>query len=187
MTEGHWQTPLGKIDINSQLAKAILNKSANLTDDTHAHIYEHSLEVELPLLQYFNPNIDIVPIVVTEGQISIYKEIGQGIASALKDLKLENSTLIVASSDMTHYEPQKNAEKKDREAIEAILELDEDKLCDKIKRLNISMCGYIPTAIMLVAAKLLGAQTADLISYQTSGDVTGDYAAVVGYAGITIT
>jgi len=186
MTEGRWQTPLGEIQINSDLAKSILNKSKYLNDDTDAHIYEHSLEVELPFLQYYKPDIKIVPIVVTEGEISIYKEIGESIALALKELKLENSTLIIASSDMTHYEPQKQAEKKDKEAIEAILGLNEDKLINTIKRLNISMCGYVAAAIMLIATKLLGAKSAELISYQTSGDITGDYSAVVGYAGIII-
>ena len=186
MTKGHWQTPLGETEINLNLANSILSKSAYLADDTRAHVYEHSLEVELPFLQYYNPDIKIVPIVATEDRVATYKEIGKSIASALKELKLENSTLIVASSDMTHYESQKHAEKNDKEAIEAILELNEDELIDKVKRLNISMCGYIPITIMLVAAKLLGAKTAELISYQTSGDVTGDYSSVVGYAGIVI-
>lgn len=186
ITQGYWQTPLGEIDINSDLAKSILGNSTHLTADAGAHIYEHSLEVELPFLQYYNPDIKIVPIVVTEGQISIYKEIGESIAWALKESKLENSTLIIASSDMTHYEPQKEAEKKDKEAISAILELNEDKLIDRVNKFNISMCGYVPVAIMLVAAKLLGAKSAELINYQTSGDTTGDYSAVVGYAGIVI-
>lgn len=186
MTEGNWQTPLGETAINSDLAKSILNKSEYLTDDALAHTHEHSLEVELPFLQYYKPGIRIVPIIVTEDRISVYKEIGNSIASALKESKLGNSTLIIASSDMTHYEPQEKAKEKDKEAIEAILELNEDKLIDKIKRVNISMCGYVATAIMLVAAKLLGAKKAELINYQTSGEVTGDYSSVVGYAGIII-
>lgn len=186
MTEGYWQTPLGEVNINSSLAKGILNKSKNLSDDMGAHLYEHSLEVELPFLQYFNSAVKIVPMVVTEGEISTYKEIAGSIAEAIQDFNLKDSTLIIASSDMTHHEPKRLAEKKDKEAIEAILELNEDKLIDKINRLNISMCGYVPTAIMLIAAKLLGAKQAELISYQTSGDITGDYSSVVGYAGIII-
>ena len=186
MTEGNWQTPLGEITINSELAKSILNKSEYLTDDVDAHVHEHSLEVQLPFLQYYKPDVKIVPIMVTEGQISIYQDIGSSIASALKGSKLENSTLIIASSDMTHYEPQKQAKEKDKQAIEAILELNEDRLIDKIKRFSISMCGYVPTSIMLVAAKILGAKKAELIDYQTSGEVTGDYSSVVGYAGIIV-
>ncbi len=186
MTEGNWLTPLGKVEVNSALAKSILTKSKSLADDANAHIHEHSLEVELPFLQYYNPDIRIVPIVVAAGRLCVYKEIGESIALALKESKSENPTLIIASSDMTHYESQKDAEKKDKEAIAAILELNEDKLLDRVQRLNISMCGYIPVIIMLVAAKLLGAKSAELVSYQTSGDVTGDYSAVVGYAGIII-
>jgi len=186
MAEGYWQTPLGKIEVNSELARAILNKSGYLSDDAVAHTYEHSIEVQLPFLQYFKSDFKIVPIVVMEDEISVYKEVGRSIATAIKDLKQEKNTLIIASSDMTHYEPQPSAEKKDNEAIQAILELDEDKLVEKVRELNISMCGYVPATIMLTAAKLLGAKSAELVSYQTSGDVTGDYAAVVGYAGIIV-
>jgi AmmeMemoRadiSam system protein B len=186
MTEGHWQIPMGRVDINSGLAKCILKKSKYLSDDTHAHLYEHSLEVELPFLHYYNPNIKIIPIVVTEDHPEIYRDIGKSIALALEECKLINSSLIVASSDMTHYEPSKDAEKKDKQAIEAILQLNEDALIERIKKFNISMCGYVPTVIMLVAAKLLGAKGAELVEYQTSGDVTGDYGSVVGYAGIII-
>lgn len=186
MTEGYWQTPLGKVEINSVLARAILNKSKYLSEDAIAHTYEHSIEVELPFLQYFKPDTKIVPIVVTEDEISVYKEIGKSIALAIRELNQEKNTLIIASSDMTHYEPQRTAEKKDKEAIEAILDLDEDRLVEKVREFNISMCGYVPATIMLAAAKFLGAKTAELVSYQTSGDVTGDYGAVVGYAGIVV-
>jgi hypothetical protein len=186
MIEGAFKTPLGEVQINTALAKAILDKSKYLTEDTNAHIYEHSLEVELPFLQYYNSAIKIVPMVLTQGEISIYEEIGKSIALAVKESGLQNSTLIIASSDMTHYEPQKSAEKKDKQAIEAILGLDEGKLIDKINKFNISMCGYVPSAIMLVAVKCLGAKAAELVSYQTSGDVTGDYGSVVGYAGIIV-
>jgi AmmeMemoRadiSam system protein B len=186
MTAGSWQTPLGECQINSGLAKSILNKSSSLSEDVQAHIYEHSLEVELPFLQYYNPDIKIVPITATQAKLTIYQEIGRGIASAIKESKAEHSTLIIASSDMTHYQPQEQAEKKDRQAIEAILELNEAKLIERINRFAISMCGYAPVAIMLAAAKSLGAKSAQLINYQTSGDVTGDYSSVVGYAGIVI-
>ncbi|MBU0548964.1 MAG: AmmeMemoRadiSam system protein B [Candidatus Omnitrophica bacterium] len=186
MTKGQWQTPLGKTEINSDLAEAILNKSRHLSSDTLAHLSEHSLEVQVPFLQYLKKDIKIVPIAVTQAETSVYKEVGRSIAEALKEAGLANSSLIIASSDMTHYEPQKIAEEKDKEAIRAILELDEDKLIETVKRLKISMCGYAPVAIMLRAAKLLGAKKAELISYQTSADVTGDFQEVVGYAGMII-
>jgi hypothetical protein len=186
MTEGLWQTPLGQIKIDSILAKKILANSKYLEADTLAHAYEHSLEVELPFLQYFKTDFEIVPIAFLSDEIETLKEIGCQIADVLKGPDIKDSTLLVASSDMTHYEPQDEAQNKDKEAIEAILELNEDKLMQKIKRFNISMCGYAPVIVMLKIAKLLGAKQAELIKYQTSGDITGDRDSVVGYAGIII-
>lgn len=186
MTEGTWQTPLGEVKIDSVLARQILSRSKHLEDDILAHTYEHSLEVELPFLQYFKADFKIVPIVVLSEQLNLLKEIGQEIASAILDSNLKDSTMIIASSDMTHYEPQEQAQKKDQEAIRAILELNADKLMEKIRRLNISMCGFAPTIVMLTAAKQLEAKTSQLVKYQTSGDVTGDTSSVVGYAGIII-
>lgn len=183
MTEGSWQTPLGEVKINSSLAKEILKNSKYLQDDSSAHINEHSLEVELPFMQYFKQGFEIVPIVFLSDNIKALKEIGQEIASVLKD---KPSTLILASSDMTHYESQADAQKKDKEAINAILGLDEDRLIQRIQRFNITMCGFAPAVVMLRAAKLLGAEKASLVRYQTSGDITGDKESVVGYAGITL-
>jgi len=184
MTEGIWQTPLGEIEIDSDLARRILRSSKYLQDDNTAHLYEHSLEVELPFLQYFKTNFKIVPITFLSNDSKALKEIGKGLAGVLKDSK--DSAMILASSDMTHYEPQDQAVKKDKDAIQAILELNEDELMQRIQRLNISMCGYAPVIAMLSAAKLLGATKATLIKYQTSGDVTGDKSSVVGYAGIIV-
>ncbi len=186
MSEGVWQTPLGEVKIDTRLAEAILKESKHLADDTLAHAYEHSLEVELPLLQYFKSDFQIVPIAFMTDELAALKETGEAIATAIKKMGLESQTLIIASSDMTHYEPQEQAEKKDRLAIDAILELDEDRLMENIRRFDISMCGYAPAVVMLSAAKLLGARQGKLIKYQTSGEVTGDYDAVVGYAGMVI-
>jgi len=186
MSEGSWQTPLGEVEVDNKLSSRLLQQSKYLEDDILAHTYEHSLEVELPFLQYFKADFKIVPIAFLSDEIGALKEIGKEIALCIKESGLQKQTLIIASSDMTHYEPKEQAEKKDREAIAAILELDEDKLMEKIRGLNISMCGYAPTIVMLCAAKLLGAKEAKLIKYQTSGDTTGDYDAVVGYAGMVI-
>lgn len=186
MTEGVWQTPLGNVKTDSNLAGQILKNSKHLEDDDLAHIYEHSLEVELPFLQYFKTDFEIVPIVVLSDKLNTLKEIGREIASTIKESNLKDSILIIASSDMTHYEPQTQAKRKDQEAIRAILELNEDRLMERVQSLNISMCGYAPVIVMLSAAKLLGANNAKLIAYQTSGDVTGDTSAVVGYAGIVV-
>lgn len=186
MTQGDWQTPLGEIGIDSSLAGAVLKESKYLRDDTLAHAGEHSLEVQLPLLQYFKPDFQIVPIALLSDDLSALKEIGKAIATAIKKSGIEKQVLIIASSDMTHYEPQEEAQRKDKEAIDAVSGLDEDRLMLKIRKLGISMCGYAPAVTMLCAAKLLGAKQGKLIKYQTSGDVTGDYDAVVGYAGMVI-
>lgn len=184
MTEGVWKTPLGEVEIDSKLAKKILATSKHLQEDKTAHLYEHSIEVQLPFLQYFKPNFKLVPIVLAHASGDVYKEIGKEIAKAVK--KLGRKVVIIASSDMTHYEPQESAQKKDVQAIEAILNLNEDELLKRVDELNITMCGYAPAVSLIVAAKELGATGTELVKYQTSGDVTGDYSAVVGYAGIII-
>ncbi len=182
MTAGTWETPLGQVEIDSELAEKILATSRHLQDDVGAHQYEHSLEVQIPFLQYFKQDFRIVPIILAYSSATAYKELGEEIAQAVKDLK--RKVVIIASSDMTHYEPQESAQRKDSQAIEAILELNEDELLRRVSELDISMCGYAPTVALISAAKKLGATSAELVRYQTSGDTTGDYSAVVGYAGI---
>jgi len=185
MTEGTWKTPLGEVEIDSELAKQILAFSSHLAEDYKAHQQEHSIEVQLPFLQYFKSDIKLVPIVLAHAAGTIYQEIGRGIARAIKELNKD--VVIIASSDMTHYEPHESAQKKDKQAIEAILDLDEDELLQRVDRLHISMCGYAPVVSLISAARELGAKGAELVRYQTSGDTTGDYSSVVGYAGIIIT
>jgi AmmeMemoRadiSam system protein B/AmmeMemoRadiSam system protein A len=184
MTEGTWKTPLGQVEIDSELGKRILEVSSYLVEDYIAHLYEHSIEVQLPFLQYFKPDVKFVPIILGFGNAQVYKQIGQGIARAVKELNRQ--VVIMASSDMTHYESQKSARQKDTRAIEAILDLDEDELIARIKESNITMCGYAPAVSLIAAAKELGASRGELVRYQTSGDTTGDYSSVVGYAGIVI-
>ncbi len=182
MTEGVWKTPLGDVEIDSDLAKKILHGSKYLQEDFLAHQYEHSIEVQLPFLQYFKPSVKIVPIILSYVGGDVYKEIGKEIAAAIKESG--RGVVIIASSDMTHYEPQEYAREKDTQAIDAILALDEDLLLKRIKGLDITMCGYAPAVCLISAAKALGTQGARLVKYQTSGDTTGDYSSVVGYAGV---
>jgi len=184
MTEGVWETPLGEVEIDSELSKKILATSAYLQEDNVAHLYEHSIEVQLPFLQYFKPDFKLAPIVMAYASGAIYKEMGKEIAKAVKELK--KRVVIIASSDMTHYEPQASAQEKDNRVIEAILDLNEDEVLSRVEEFNISMCGYGPAVSLIAAAKELGATEAELVKYQTSGDTTGDYSAVVGYAGIII-
>jgi hypothetical protein len=147
-------------------------------------MYEHSIEVEIPFLQYIQKGIKIVPIVISQGNIEQYKEIANEIADAFK--KVGRDALFIASTDFTHYEPKETAVEKDRLAIDAILSLDEEKLCHVVKANNISMCGAAPTCTLISLCKNLGAQKAGLVKYQTSGDTSGDNTSVVGYAGLTI-
>ncbi len=186
LTEGTWKTPLGDVEIDSELAKKIMANSDYLEEDSRAHHYEHSIEVQLPFLQYFKPDIKLVPIVLGYAKDSdVYKEVGRAVAQAVKETG--RGVLIIASSDMTHYESQESAQGKDNYAIEAMLDLDEDELIKRVKEFNITMCGYATAVSLIVAAKELGVKGAELVRYQTSGDVTGDYSSVVGYAGIIIT
>jgi len=184
MAQGKWTTPLGDIEIDSELSKKILATSSYLEEDNLAHQFEHAIEVQLPFLQYFKSDFKLVPIVLTYATGHMCKQIGKEIARAVKELKRE--VIIIASSDMSHYEPQESASDKDNQAIEAMLNLDGDALLKRVAKLNISMCGYAPVVSLLSAAKELGATKASLVKYQTSGDTTGDYARVVGYAGIII-
>lgn len=184
MTEGVWKMPLGDVEIDSELARAIIKCSRYLEEDHKAHLFEHSIEVQLPFLQYVKPEVKIVPIILSHSQGEKYKKIGREIARAIVESKKE--VVVMASSDMTHYEPHATAKAKDAKAIEAIVDLNEDELLRRVEHFDISMCGYAPVTSLIVASKALGATSAELITYQTSGDTSGDYSSVVGYAGIII-
>lgn len=181
-----WNTPLGEARVNRPLADAIKGGSRCFRDDSLSHIHEHSIEVQIPFLQVLQEDFEFVPICVSYADINTYIQAGKAIAAAIKDLKLHRETVIIASSDMTHYEPQDDAKKKDAYAIESVLALDERQLVERISGAGITMCGFAPAAIMLAAAKELGAVRGRLVRYQTSGDTSGDYSSVVGYAGIII-
>jgi len=184
MTSGTWETPLGNVEIDSELAQKLLGNSSYLEEDTDAHAREHSIEVQLPFLQHFKKDVRIVPIVLSHASGSIYKEIGLEIAEVLNGLGRD--VVILASSDMTHYEPEEQARLKDNSAIEAILRLDEDELLERIAEQDITMCGYGPVVALISAAKAMEARRAELVRYQTSGEASGDYSSVVGYAGLII-
>jgi AmmeMemoRadiSam system protein B/AmmeMemoRadiSam system protein A len=181
-TEGTWKTPFGEVEVDAALAKQMVAISRYLEEDHRAHQEEHAVEVQLPFLQYIKPDVKIVPVILAGAPADIYKEIGRDIARAIRELKRE--AVIMASGDMTHYEPHEVAKEKDMKAVEAMLALDDDELTRRYQRLNISMCAYGPVACLIAAAKELGATGAELVMYQTSGDTTGDKSAVVGYAGV---
>ncbi len=179
-----WKTPLGEVKPDRKLAECILKNSQYIQKDYLCHDYEHSIEVQLPFLQYLNKNFELVPIVISYANPAFYKNIGKELASAIKESK--QKVAIIASSDMTHYEPQESARNKDAKAIDRIVALDIDGFLETIKRYDISMCGFAPAAVMMQACVELGAKKAKLIKYNTSGDTSGDYSAVVGYAGIVV-
>lgn len=185
MTEGIWRTPLGDVEIDTALAKDFLLGSTMLEEDEVAHLYEHSIEVEIPFFQFIKEGIKIVPIVISQAGLSDYQKLGDELAGVFKKIKTPNA-LFIASTDMTHYESQNSAQKKDKMAIETILKLDEELLEKTVYSLEISMCGNAPTAVLIKLCKNLGATKARLIKYETSGVTTGDYSSVVGYAGVII-
>lgn len=184
MMEGAWETPLGVSSIDTATAKKIQQQTKMIDIDESAHRLEHSIEVQLPFLQYvYGLNLKFVPVCMMMQDLTTSIEVGEAISNAVDGM----NTVIIASSDMTHYESQTAASKKDRLVIESILSLDEESLQKVVESQSISMCGYGPVTAAVRAAKLLGAKTASLLSYKTSGDVTGDTSSVVGYASISIT
>lgn len=184
-TEGSWQTPLGDCPIETALASRIAAACPLVEANEKAHLGEHSLEVQLPFIQYFRDDAAIVPICIShEARYAELETLGRALARAIREDGRE--VLIVASTDMSHYVSQKTAEKKDRLAIRRVLELDPAGLVETVVSERISMCGFQPTAAALVASLDLGATEARLIRYGTSGDASGDYTQVVGYAGIRI-
>ena len=187
--DGHdsWLTPLGETEIDRKMARLLVENSQYLEEDTVAHMNEHSLEVQLPFLQFLKNDVRIVPVVLS-GYVDdpAWSEIGKTIAGVLAGEKAGTNALIVASSDMTHYEEHRTAEEKDNYAIESILALDEQLLARRIYEKDISMCGYGPVITAMIAAKNLGAKEASLVKYTTSAEASGNYSQVVGYAGILI-
>ncbi|HAW60055.1 MAG TPA: AmmeMemoRadiSam system protein B [Actinobacteria bacterium] len=183
VAKGSWKTPLGIIDIDAELARKIGEESDVIEEDESAHIMEHSIEVQLPFLQFvYGTDFKFVPICMRHQSFKESFELGEALARVLA----EKQAVIIATTDFTHYETQAQAEYKDKRALEAILGLDPGGLEDAVRKLRISMCGPGPVMAMLIAAKKLNAVEAKLLSYQTSGDITGDYEAVVGYASVKV-
>lgn len=184
MSEGSWATPIGNAPIDSGLAQALRSACPVLEEDSLAHAHEHSLEVQLPFLLFRNPQVRIVPVALMLRSVEEIEELGHGLGSVLSGW--EEPVLMVASSDMTHYETHESAKEKDAKAIDRVLNADPRGLLDTTKRYGITMCGVIPTAVLLFAARNLGASRGELIRYATSGETSGDYRSVVGYAGMMI-
>jgi AmmeMemoRadiSam system protein B len=184
MSEGAWETPLGDIPLDNELAEAMKQGFPALQEDSAAHRAEHAAEVELPFLQLRQPELRIVPIALGTSRYELLEELGIALADVIAGRG--EPVLIVASSDMNHYESDMVTRVKDHRAIERILTLDARGLYDVVTQQEVSMCGFGPAVAMLTAARKLGATSAELVKYATSGDVSGDRDLVVGYAGVVV-
>lgn len=204
MNQGEWQLPFGNAKIDEDLANKLMNECDLLEIDAMAHAKEHALEVQLPFIQYLKSpppstggrpkevpvgdqgegGFTFVPITLGHISLKDCQQLGEAIAQVIQKEKAE--ILIVASSDMNHYQDQETTIKKDEWAIREMLKRDPTALYNVVHQKDISMCGIIPTTVMLTATNHLGATHAELIDHKTSGDVSGDYEHVVGYAGVII-
>lgn len=184
MSEGCWLTPLGEVPVDTRLASVLLEEFDLLTEDSLAHRTEHALEVQLPFLQALVGEVSFVPIAVGTGRFEVLQALGEAMAGVVE--AESERPLIIASSDMNHYESDAVTRLKDTKAVQKLLDLDPRGLYDVVTREHVSMCGYGPAVAMLTAAKALGARSAQLIKYATSGDISGDRDMVVGYAGVAI-
>jgi len=184
MSEGAWETPLGEVAIQDDFAGALKRRFPALEEDTAAHRAEHAAEVELPFLQLLQPQLRFVPIALGTGRLEVLEQLGLALADVI--VQHTERVLIIASSDMNHYESDAITRVKDHQALDRILTLDPHGLHEVVTQQNISMCGYGPTVAMLTAARQLGAKSAELVKYATSGDISGDRNMVVGYAGVIV-
>lgn len=190
MKDGMWKTPLGEIIIDRGAAEKILDKCKLIEYDILAHQYEHSIEVQLPFLQYkFGSDFKFIPISIKnefpdDNFLEQCRIVGKSLAEVIKSLK--EKWVVIASSDFSHYIPHELASDTDNYLIASILELDEKEFFDKISEKNASVCGFGPIAIAIATAKKLGTKKSELLKYATSGDVTGEMSSVVGYASIVM-
>lgn len=184
MTTGLWEIPTGVVSVDGTLGEALKREVPLLSEDPAAHAFEHSIEVQLPFIAYIADNARIVPITVMSATLEECRSMGEGIARAVSGAGYE--VTIAASSDMSHYVPDAVARKLDGLALDAILRLDPGGLYHTVAEQRITMCGVIPVTIMLFAAVALGASEARLVKYATSGETSGDYDHVVGYAGVVV-
>ena len=181
---GIWRTPLGDVEVDEDLSAALERNFPEISTDVAPHIREYSLEVQIPFLQMAREDIKIVPISIACNKLQSLQRFGEAIAATVA--ASGRDALLIASSDMNHFEDEQTTRVKDGKAIDAMLELDEGKLLRVVEREEISMCGVAPAAAAIAAAKKLGATSARLVKYATSGDASGDYTQVVGYAGIVV-
>ena len=178
--DGQWITPLGNLEVDNEFAESIISNSDTASSDFSAHIREHSIEVQLPFLQYFSNDFKIVPITMASQSFSASSDLARAIYEAGN--KLNKSYCVIASTDLSHYNTQDMANKLDNFVLEDIDNMDEFKLFEEIIQYNITMCGYGPVIITMSLSKMSGKNNSEILKYGTSGDVSGDFSSVVGYA-----
>ena len=183
MKESNWQTPLGEVKVDSEVAEEISNIANIIEIDSFSHSREHSLEVQVPFLQEMYSDFKIVPIAL----INQSKEVSMQVGAAMARIAQKKKTMIVGSSDFTHYEPNEFAHEQDKALIQPILKLDIDGFYEVLEERNVSACGYGAIASTMTACKELGATKGELLKYATSGDIMGDKSSVVGYGSIIFT
>lgn len=179
-----WEMPNGTVPIATALAEKLAESSSLIHIDELAHKFEHSLEVQVPFLQFMQPDLQLVPVVVSQISYNDCRKVAEAIAAVLKESK--EDVLLLASTDMSHYESRSSASVKDGRALAKVTALDPEGLYSTIVNERISMCGFIPVTITLLAAREMGASSAQMIGYTDSGEMSGDTAQVVGYAGVII-
>jgi AmmeMemoRadiSam system protein B len=183
LSQEKWITPLGEVEVDTELGQLLVGSIIDF--DEIAHRFEHSIEVQIPFLQYmFGSDFKILPICMGLQDEETAIEIGREIAKAVK--ASGKKVVLIASSDFTHYQPANVAFENDHYIIEPLLKMDISEFYRRKEERNVTACGFGPIAAMMTAAKGLGAKYAKLLEYATSGDVTGDNNAVVGYAAITV-
>lgn len=181
---GDWETPLGEIIVDRELSDEILASCRYFSADATAHRHEHSLEVQVPFIQYCNPAAKLVPICIGHMPLEALLESGEALADVISTH--DEPILLIASSDMTHFESAESARMKDNMALAHVEKLDPEGLYRTVREHRISMCGVLPSVVMLAAARKLGARKGEIVAYGTSGDVTGDNRDVVGYASVIV-
>lgn len=184
-SRGAWHLPGGHVSVDEELALR-LRDAAGLKDDTLAHLREHAIEVQVPLLRARRRDVRIVPICLARLSYAECVALGEGIASTLSEVHPDDRPLLIASTDMSHYVSATLAKRLDQLALDRVTALDPEGLHDVVSRLDISMCGYIPTTVALIAARALGAKRAELVRYGNSGETSGDFDRVVGYASVVV-
>jgi len=183
-SEDAWEMPFGKVKVNIDYARCISARSGIASIDSRAHLYEHSVEVQIPFLQFlYGSDFEIIPVTMLLQNYEASRRVGEALAECISEY---GDAVVIASTDFTHYESAENAHRKDKLAIERILELDSRGLYDVVIENEITMCGYGPVIVLIEAAKKLGYTNIKILKYATSGDITGDYSSVVAYASFVI-